>query len=122
MKLKNVQLKNIQIDAINYCQECKIYLCNLCQNYHSELFENHHLNNLIKNIKDIFTGFCEEINHNQYKLNYFCKTHNKLCCMACLCKIEKTGNGQHNKCDVCILEEIKDEKKNNLKQNIEKLE
>ena len=28
------------IDAIKYCQECNIYLCNKCENLHSGLFKN----------------------------------------------------------------------------------
>ena len=41
------------------------------------IFEAHHLLNLDKNLKDIFTGLCQEQEHNQYKLEIFCKTHNK---------------------------------------------
>ena len=110
--------KHSEIDAINFCQECKIYLCNKCKNYHSELFENHHLYDIDQNIKNIFTGFCEEENHNQFELKYFCKTHNKLCCMACICKFKEEGNGQHKDCDTCIIKNIKEEKKNNLNKNI----
>ena len=110
--------KHSEIDAINFCQECKIYLCNKCKNYHSELFENHHLYDINKNIKNIFTGFCEEENHNKFELKYFCKTHNKLCCMACICKFKEEGNGQHKDCDTCIIKNIKEEKKNNLNKNI----
>ena len=80
--------KHSEIGAINYCKECKIYLCNKCQNHHSELFENHHLYNLDKNLKDIFTGFCQEQSHNKYELEIYCKTHNKLCCMACIYKLD----------------------------------
>ena len=29
-------------DAISFCQECKIYMCNKCEKYHSELFQRHH--------------------------------------------------------------------------------
>ena len=112
--------KHSEIDAIKYCKECKIYMCNKCQNHHSELFlENqHHLYNLDKNLQDVFFDFCEENNHNQFELNYFCKTHNKLCCIACICKFEENGNGQHKNCNVCLIENIKDEKKNKLKENI----
>ena len=85
--------KHSEIGAINYCKECKIYLCNKCQNLYSELFENHHLFNLDKNLKDIFTGFCEEQSHNQYELEFFCKTHNKLCCASCVCKYDNKKNG-----------------------------
>ena len=113
--------KHQEIDAINYCIECNLYLCNKCLNYHSELIENHHTTNLDKNIHDIFTGFCSEPNH-KIELTFFCKTHNKLCCAACLSRIKEKGNGQHHDCDVCAIEQIAEEKKNNLNNNIKLLE
>ena len=113
--------KHQEIDAINYCAECNLYLCNKCSNYHSELIENHHLSNLDKNINDIFTGLCFEKNH-KIELTFYCKTHNKLCCAACLSRIKEKGNGQHHDCDVCTIEEIENEKKNNLDNNIKLLE
>ncbi len=45
-----------------------------------------------------------------------------MCCSACLSKLNKEGDGQHKDCDVCYIEEIKDEKKNKLKENIKLLE
>ena len=57
--------------------------------------------------------------HN-IELEYFCKTHNQLCCAACITKIEGGGNGQHTNCDICFIKEIKDEKKSKLKNNIDK--
>ena len=124
MEKKKCSLKkHSEIDAVNYCQECKKYLCNKCQNFHSELFEDHHLYNLDKNLKFIFTGFCQEQGHNKYELEIFCKTHNKLCCLACIYKLDdKKGYGQHKNCDICNINNIKDEKKNNLKKNINNLE
>ena len=113
--------KHEQIDAVIYCQECNQYMCNKCQKYHSELFDSHHLFNIDKDIEEIFTGFCKENNHNK-ELNYFCKTHNILCCAICLCKIEDRGNGLHKNCDVCIINEIQEEKRNKLKDNIKWLE
>ena len=56
------------------------------------------------------------------KLNYFCKTHNKLCCAACIAKIKGKGAGQHVDCDVCYIEEIKEEKKKGINDNIKLLE
>ena len=109
------------IDSIIYCQECQIYMCNKCSNYHKGLIENRHLINLNEKIDNIFTGYCTEINH-PIKLNYFCKNHNKLCCAVCIAKIKEKGDGQHSDCNVCILENIKDEKKNKLKENINILE
>ena len=100
-------LEHKEIDAILYCQECKIFMCNKCDNNHSTLFKTHHkykLDNL--NIKDIFTGFCKEENHLEV-LKFFCKNHNTLCCSSCLCKIRQKNKGQHFNCEVCIIEEIK---------------
>ena len=43
-------------------------------------------------------------------------------CAACLTKINTNGYGQHKDCDVCMIEDIKEEKKNKLKDNIKYLE
>ena len=111
-----------EIDAIIYCNECRINMCNKCSLYHKGLFENHYLINLNnENIENIFTGFCQELNHPN-KLNYFCKSHNKLCCANCIVKIVQKGDGQHKDCDVCTIEDISEEKKNKLKDNINYLE
>ena len=34
------------LEAINYCQECKINMCSKCSNSHSQIFENHNLEKL----------------------------------------------------------------------------
>jgi len=114
-------IEHKEIDAINYCAECKRYMCNKCSNYHKGFLENHLLYKIDKDIEDIFTGFCKEENHIE-KLEYLCKTHNKLCCVACLCKIKDEIYGQHKDCDVCKINDIKDEKKNKLGENIKFLE
>ena len=44
--------KHSEIDAINYCQECRIYLCYKCKNHHSGIFENHHLYNNFEFLED----------------------------------------------------------------------
>ena len=53
------------IDALSFCCECKVYLCNKCEKYHSELFQNHNQIKLEKgkDIAELFTGFCNEKNH-----------------------------------------------------------
>ena len=115
-------LEHKEIDAIIYCKECGIQMCNRCNNHHSSLFKSHNTYKLDKeNIKDIFTGFCKEENHLE-KLEFFCKNHNKLCCASCLCKIKQKNKGQHSDCNVCTIEEIKVEKKNNLNDNIKYLD
>ena len=110
-----------ETSANSYCQICKVYLCNKCENFHSELHKDHILTSIDKDINEIFTGFCQEKEHFN-KLQYFCKNHNQLCCAACITKIKGKGNGQHTDCDVCEIDDIKQEKKNKLKENIKYLE
>ena len=113
--------EHLEINANSYCGQCKIYMCNKCENHHSNLFLNHETFNLEKYNEEIFTGFCKEENHiNQ--LEFFCKTHNQLCCVACISKIKDNNNGQHRYCKICSIEEIKEGKKNNLQKNISYLE
>ena len=69
------------IDAIKYCQECNIYLCNKCEKLHLGFFKNHHNFPLDKDINELFNGYCKEKNHPN-ELYYFCKDHNDLC-FAC---------------------------------------
>ena len=108
-----------EIDAIYFCDKCKIYMCYKCEKFHSELFKNHHQKkcNESKGIEDIFIGLCTEENH-LVDLQYFCKTHNILCCAKCITKIKSKENGQHINCDIFLIENIKNEKKLKLKQNI----
>ena len=111
-----------EINAICYCQECRLYLCNKCETTHSKLFKNfHHCFKLDKDPNELFTGFCQQNQHND-KLEYFCKDHNILCCVSCICKIKGKGKGEHADCNVCFIEDIKDLKKNKLKENLENLE
>ena len=113
--------KKHDIDAINYCDSCKIFMCNKYSNLHSELFETHLPLKLSKEMDEIFTGICKESTHKDL-LNYYCKSHNILCCAACISKIKSKGNGLHQNCEVYNIEEIKDEKKNKLEENLKYLE
>ena len=74
-----------------------------------------------KNIQDIFTGICKEENHKK-ELYYYCKTHNILCWVACISKIKDKGNGLYSDCEICFIEDVKDEKRNILNENIKNLE
>ena len=109
-----------EINAISFCHDCNIFICNKCLKYHQGLFEQHHITNLEKN-KDLFIDICKEKKHRN-KLEFYCKKHNQLCCAACITKIETKGYGQHKDCDICTIEDIKEEKKNKLKDNIKYLE
>ena len=112
-----------EIDAISFCHECKIFMCNKCEKFHSEVLENHHQYKIDKekDIDDIFTGLCKDINH-QCELKYFCKTHNILCCAECITKIKGKDHGQHTDCDICSIYDIENEKKSKLEENIKTLE
>ena len=54
-----------ELDAVYYCQECKVYMCNKCYNFHSKLCQYHHSFKLDNNINEIFTEVCQEKNHNE---------------------------------------------------------
>ena len=75
----------------------------------------------LNKIIGIFIEISKEENHIN-KLEFFCKKHNILCCLACICKIKEEGYGQHFDCDVCHIKNIKNEKRNKLKENINNLE
>ena len=114
--------KHNEINAAYYCIECHLYMCNKCLNFHSELYEDlHHKYELGKEQKEIFTGLCKEEKHKN-ELKYYCKNHNQLCCVECICKVKGKGNGQHTDCNVSFIEEIEDEKKSELQQNLKFLE
>ena len=57
--------KHSDINAVIFCIECKRYLCNKCKSNHLELFEDHQFHNLDQNIKDLFTGYCNENKGNK---------------------------------------------------------
>ena len=83
--------------------------------------ENENKNSSKENQKINEILFCKEEKHYE-PLKFFCKTHNKLCCASCLSKIDDKIKGQHKDCDVCIIENIKEDKKNKLKENLNNLE
>ena len=112
--------EHFEVIASFYCIECKIYLCNKCEILHSKLFKSHNKVELKGNLDELFTGFCLQEKHSN-ELKYFCKTHNQLCCAACLCKIKDKEYGQHKDCDVCNITDIQEKKRNELKKNIEYL-
>ena len=60
--------------------------------------------------------------NHKIEIKYFCKTHNILCCGACIAKIKGEGNGQHSDRKICFIKYIKEEKKKKLNENIKILE
>ena len=121
MEKKCSSKEHLDANALSYCQKCELYMCNKCEKMHLSLFPIHQTFNVEDDIKNIFTGICKENNHS-CKLEYFCKTHNILCCAHCITNIKDEENGEHKDCSICRIEKIKDEKKNKLKENINCLE
>jgi WD40 repeat protein len=120
-KKKKCSLKEHRdVEAISYCQKCEIYICNQCEKNHLSLFPEHKTISLDKDM-EIFTGLCKIENH-QNELDYYCKNHNQLCCVKCIAKIKRKGTSQHADCEVCNIEDIVNEKKQNLRSNIKILE
>ena len=103
--------------AVKFCFNCNKYLCEICSASHFKCDRKHELYSLDTDHNLSFTGTCTEANHPN-KLDYFCNTHNNLCCAACLCKIKEKGDGQHNECNACYIGEIKEEKKKKLNENV----
>ena len=125
MELKKIKCSSIDhkdINAIYYCIICKVNMCNKCETFHSKLFQNHKLINSENAEEELFTEFCQEENHNNYEIEYFCKDHNKLCCAKCIVKIKNNNDGKHSNCNICNFDEIKNEKINNFKDRIKQLE
>ena len=52
-------------EALSFCIECKIYMCNKCEKLHSDLFQKHNSIKLEKgkDITELFTGFCKKNKH-----------------------------------------------------------
>ena len=62
--------KHSEFNAVGYCSECDLYLCNKCLNFHIEYLDIHHIVNLNKDNQEIFTGLCKEPNHkNEFPKN-----------------------------------------------------
>ena len=123
MEIQNAKCsssKHAEINADSYCPQCKKYFCNKCLNFHAEILEKHKVINLNQK-NEIFIDKCKEENHND-KLEFYCKEHNVLCCVACTSKIKEYGYGQHFDCKISHINDIKDEKRNKLKENINNLE
>ena len=91
-----------EIEAFSYCFDRKVYMCKNCDKFHSELCENHHSYICNKDLKNELIGICLLKNHYM-NLDYFCVTHNNLCCAACISKIKGKGNGQHFNCSNILI-------------------
>ena len=53
-KPKCSSIDHIKIDAIIFCNICKVYLCNKCETFHSKIFQNHSVQDLKKEKNNFF--------------------------------------------------------------------
>ena len=108
-------------EAISYCQECNIFMCNKCDKVHLSIRKNHHIFSLDKNVKEIFTSFSKEEKH-LYELENIYKIHDRLYYEQSTTNIKNKGNTQHTNSVIRNAKVIVGEKKTNLKKNVDILE
>ena len=97
--------KHKDIDAIRCCGECNAFYCNKCEKFHSEIHKNHQTFQIDKDTDELFTGFCQEKNH-QNKMEIICIDHNTFCCGLCIAKIKTREYGKHFDCNVYDINDI----------------
>jgi len=109
-----------KINAKAFCQECKILMCDECEDYHKEICDTHRLHKLDKNVMNIKDLIEQAMKINE--INFFCKTHNKLCYRKCKQKFKEEDNHNDDKCDIYLINYVEEDKRNQLKNNIQYLE
>ena len=76
--------KNHGLDYINYCSDCRKYLCEKCMISHNDLFTKHNIETVseefLKNINN--QSLQEKCPHHNKDFNNYCHT-----CKECLCSI-----------------------------------
>ena len=89
MENKNIKCsseEHKELKADIYCQECNINMCKTCLNHHNFLFKNHHIIKIDEYEEQHFIGICKD--HN-IKMEFFCNSHNTLCCSSCITKVQR---------------------------------
>ena len=46
-----------EIEALSFCNDCNLYMCNKCEKLHSELFQNKNHNQIKLEKEKIFQNF-----------------------------------------------------------------
>ena len=110
------------IRAYCFCEQCQIFMCRKCDNYHSQLFKNHHIYNSNEEILNMNEDYKIVFRENDNKIEYYCNRHNELCCRSCITKNKDINSGKHSKCEIYLIEDNIESKKNKLKENIKFLE
>lgn len=121
-KCSNQEHKDLPAEF--YCPQCKIYMCKTCASFHNNMFSSHNPTPIEPSRPEEsleFSGLCPLPKHHYAPFDYYCLSHQELCCSACISKINTIGHGNHKDCEVILLREIENKKKNELPNNINEL-
>jgi len=100
-----------------FCQDCKILMCEECNEAHLDICKIHHYQQIGKSSNDK----CKDA-QNIKEIIFFCKTHDRLCNTKCNAHPKNGINGQKFDCEIFLLNNIEEEKRKILKENIKLLE
>ena len=100
-----------------FCQDCKILMCEECNEKHLGICKLHNYHQLDK----ISNDKCKNAKHIS-EINFFCKSHNRLCNTKCNIYPKNNIYGQESICEIFLLNNIEEEQRNKLKENVKQLE
>ena len=111
--------KHQNAEVVTYYPECKKFCCTECDKLMRELFPEYHPLPIeeASELTLTFEDRCKEIGHSDCPLNYFCKTHNELCCSECA----YSGTGKHRGCAVVRARDMEMEFKARLSASVDSL-
>ena len=77
--------KHKEKEGIEYCQNCKYFMCDVCKEYHRDFLSNHKtISSKLINNKIEYCDF-----HNNNKIEFYCKTCEKTICNECINEFHK---------------------------------
>ena len=77
--------KHLEKEAVEYCENCQKFFCNVCQIYHKDLINGH------KRIPVKYLNICKK-HMNGNKINSYCEKCKKELCSIC----DLNNHNQHN--------------------------
>lgn len=91
-----------------FCQDCKILMCEECNEAHLDICKIHHYQQIDKSTTDKYKN-AKLIS----EINFFCKSHNRLCNTKCNTKPKNDINVQEFNCEILLLNDMKKKKEIN---------
>ncbi|CAG2186788.1 unnamed protein product [Mytilus edulis] len=98
------QRMDISKPADAFCPQCEDFLCGACQNYHkvAKLLNSHQTISIVEYMK--LPTFIKNVNikcaDHENIFEFYCKTHDNLCCKQCLIT-------SHNDCnEITLIEDL----------------